>query len=222
MCVEVVIARYTENLDFVNRLPANTRVSVYDKSKTDEFGSRSTNVKVEKLGNVGREPHSYARYILDRYETLPDVVVFMQGNPRDHTGATSDSEIADWVSRVAEQALSGGLSTHGVAAHEAGCNSATSNFRIVYPDLEQCEGNKDLGTWYEKCCNEKFPETGAVWCMGACFAASRENLLSVSKETWRRFYDSFCYSSAPVTAHYMERAWHTLLSNRNQTEKTEK
>jgi hypothetical protein len=211
MQFELVVARYKENLDYLEKLPSSVPVTVYDKGPPcATFLTPRVNTKVEKIGNVGREPHSYTRYILDRYDTLPEVVVFTQGNPRDHTGTRTDLEIISWIFTIVEQAKQSGLSTQGVEAHKAGCNSATSDFRIVYPDLEQYEG-KDLGTWYQECTDRKFPDTGALWSMGACFAASRDNIRKVPKETWSKLYESFSYSSAPVTAHYMERAWHTLL-----------
>jgi hypothetical protein len=36
------------------------------------------------LVNAGREADSYLWYIIDHYDTLPDFVVFCQGNPFDH------------------------------------------------------------------------------------------------------------------------------------------
>jgi hypothetical protein len=205
--VEVVVARYNENLDWLGEL--SCPISIYDKGRVHYLPLNSKQ-RVEKLGNVGREAHTYIRYILDRYTTLPDVVVFTQGNPRDHTGTNTNAEIRQWVLQVSNEAVANGVSTLGVGTHKVGVNSAFPRFRIFSKELLQF-GDEDLGIWYEKCTGTAFPESNARWCIGACFAASRDRILSVPKETWTRLIKTLEYSSAPVTAHYMERSWHTLL-----------
>lgn len=68
MSVAVVIAKYKENISWVEEL--KYPYIVYDKSKD--------------IPNVGREAESYLRYIIANYDNLPDYVVFLQGNPFDH------------------------------------------------------------------------------------------------------------------------------------------
>ncbi|MBH73934.1 MAG: hypothetical protein CMM57_09815 [Rhodospirillaceae bacterium] len=38
------------------------------------------------LNNVGREGHTYYKYICDNYEKLPEYTFFLQGYPFDHSG----------------------------------------------------------------------------------------------------------------------------------------
>jgi hypothetical protein len=37
------------------------------------------------LNNVGREGHTYYKYICDNYDNLKDYTIFLQGNPFDHS-----------------------------------------------------------------------------------------------------------------------------------------
>ena len=37
------------------------------------------------LDNVGREGHTYYKYIVDNYDNLKDYTCFLQGNPFDHS-----------------------------------------------------------------------------------------------------------------------------------------
>jgi hypothetical protein len=40
---------------------------------------------VINLNNVGREGHTYYKYIYDHYEYLPNHIIFLQGHPFDHS-----------------------------------------------------------------------------------------------------------------------------------------
>ena len=68
MSIIVVVAKYKEDINWVNEL--NYPYIVYDKSKD--------------YPNVGRESETYLRYIIDNYNNLPDRIVFLQGHPFDH------------------------------------------------------------------------------------------------------------------------------------------
>ena len=83
--LELVVARYLEDLSWLNNIPSPIRASVYDKSG-DKSGQRSTPVapNTQQLENVGREAHTYLHHIVARYETLAPVTVFCQGKPFDH------------------------------------------------------------------------------------------------------------------------------------------
>jgi hypothetical protein len=75
----VVIARYDEDLDWVNDL----RHSILIYNKGDEFPFK---FERKDVPNRGREPETYLRAIIENYHLLDqfDSVVFLQGNPYDH------------------------------------------------------------------------------------------------------------------------------------------
>lgn len=67
---EVVVAKYKEDVSWTNDLPEDFSVIVYDKSCDRP--------------NVGREAETWLYHIIENYEHLADVTVFLQGNPFDH------------------------------------------------------------------------------------------------------------------------------------------
>lgn len=71
----LVVARYTENLDWLQHVPIPT--VVYNK------GPYLPNSHI--LTNIGREAHTYLSFIIDFYDNLPDKVFFTQGNPFPHS-----------------------------------------------------------------------------------------------------------------------------------------
>jgi hypothetical protein len=74
-----VIARYKENLDWVNKLDSS--IVIYNKSDTFEY-----NFPKHDVSNYGRETESFIRFIIQYYNQLDafDSVIFLQGNPFEH------------------------------------------------------------------------------------------------------------------------------------------
>lgn len=74
--LELVVARYQEDLAWLRRVPRSVRVTVYDKGGGTP-GART-------LPNLGRESHTYLHHLVERYDSLADWTVFCQGRPFDH------------------------------------------------------------------------------------------------------------------------------------------
>ncbi len=74
--LELVVARCGEDAAWLRRVPRGFAVTVYDKADPSPRGIR--------LPNIGREAHTHLRHLAQRYETLADVTVFVQGHPFDH------------------------------------------------------------------------------------------------------------------------------------------
>lgn len=76
--IHLVIARYDENLDWLELIKNKVTYTIYNKGKND---ISYTSIK---RPNIGRESETYLHYIIDNYENLPDYICFIQGFPFDH------------------------------------------------------------------------------------------------------------------------------------------
>lgn len=74
--IDLVVARYGEDIRWLRKVPAGLRVMVYDKGAPSRGGI--------PLPNLGREAHAYLHHIATRYNDLADITVFVQGHPFDH------------------------------------------------------------------------------------------------------------------------------------------
>lgn len=63
----LVIARYQENIEWANKYPEYVIIQ-----------------KDKDIPNTGREASSYAWYIIQNYDNLPENITFCQGNPFEH------------------------------------------------------------------------------------------------------------------------------------------
>jgi hypothetical protein len=77
--IELVVAHYTENLNWLRNLPTGLQKTVYDKSPEG-----LTEWEAITLPNVGREAHTYLHHIVSRYDSLAEWTIFCQGKPFDH------------------------------------------------------------------------------------------------------------------------------------------
>jgi len=76
MNYNIVVSRFNEDITWTKQFK---NVIIYNKGNDDidEYNPI-------KLKNVGREGHTYYKYIYDNYEELADYTIFLQGNPFDH------------------------------------------------------------------------------------------------------------------------------------------
>lgn len=75
--MKIVVARYNENVNWTKQFP---NVIIYNK------GNRLDNTYNQiSLNNIGREGHTYYKYICDNYHNLDNYTIFLQGNPFDHS-----------------------------------------------------------------------------------------------------------------------------------------
>jgi len=73
----IVVARYNEKVEWTKHF---SNVIIYNKGEklTGDFDEIL-------LSNVGREGHTYYKHIYDNYDNLSDYIIFLQGNPFDHS-----------------------------------------------------------------------------------------------------------------------------------------
>jgi len=85
--VELVVARWREELKWLRRVPPSVRISIYNKGDVLELPpaiAARPGLSVTELPNEGREAHSYLTHLCHRYESLAPMMVFCQGHPFDH------------------------------------------------------------------------------------------------------------------------------------------
>ena len=83
--ITYVIARYKEDIRWINDLPADAVVYLYNKGPEIDPASITRPVHLAQLKNAGRESGTYLHYMLNDYKPgESDFVVFTQGEPFEH------------------------------------------------------------------------------------------------------------------------------------------
>lgn len=222
--MDVVVARYREDPGWL--APLGGYVLLYDKSG-DAAGAAALCrgaglARLAALPNVGRESHTYLHHIVDHYDTLADVTVFVQGDVMDHVPeAYRWRHPAEWLRDLAAQALERGVSGNAAPHLHYGSMCARRELRMatIWPTLK--DSGRTLGGWLDWALEplpdaeraaRRVPEGEAIaWYAGACFAARRDHLRQHPRAFWERLLAQVSDHADPEAGHYMERSWHALV-----------
>ena len=198
--IQIVIARYKENLDWTQKL---SNVFICNKGlplKENMYGHQIIN----DLENVGREGHTIYSYIYDNYDNLSDYTIFLQGNPFDHC-----PEILNKLMGL--NCMESPPDFEFLAVY---ISDIFLGYNIYYIDLK-CYLNfikayKDIfhQNPSDEMISNRFP-----FGSGAQFIVSKSNILSRSRDFYKRIIDMLSYNSDPIEGHIIERFHKIILSS---------
>ena len=195
---EIVVAHYNENLDWLKNI--SCPIHVYSK------GNLATIPCIQHtLPNVGREPHTYLTYIIERYDTLPEIVFFTQGRIDDHI---KNKNINQFLNLKPEQ-----YHSNNVSRLKPFLKDYDKEMRIInwIPSLYKSELN--AYDWFKKYVNSEIDlnsnnPVSIFWF--AIFSVRRQAILSRPKEYYEMLLETCNKNSNPEEAHYFERSWYYI------------
>jgi hypothetical protein len=186
--IELVVARYREDLRWLRRVPGNVCVTVYDKGG-DASGALP-------LPNAGREAHTYLHHIVERYDDLAETTVFCQGKPFDHVPGFHK----DLRTLAGEEAPVPGFRWLGFIIDRE--DPAGGLFR-VWGKNEDGRG-LDLDGFFRALWEMPLPPE-MLFYPGAHFAVSRSQVRSQPLAWYRKALE--VSQTFPDAAHCFERTW---------------
>jgi hypothetical protein len=189
--IQIIVARYNENIEWTMQFP---NVVICNKgAKIDWIFNQIF------MENVGREGHTYYKYIYDNYENLPEHVIFLQGNPFDHS-PNIIKNLQNYLSSDDLNVDFDFLSEHIIGCKLSGCGH--------HPGLPLYEVYKNLFD-IDADINSIF-NFGA----GAQFIVSRNRILKRPREFYLKIVQLLKYSINPIEGFVIER-FHGLVFNEN-------
>lgn len=186
MDVGYVVAHYTENIDWAK--PFSSQTYVYHKGY--EEGPTFPVLSWQKLPNVGREGHTYLYHIINHYDYLDDIMVFLQGCIVDHAYGKT-------VQGIVEEARLNGMGCFG---------------RKYYPSFGQ--PYRGFFLFFQRVMKKKAPRFLNFY-TNACFAVRKERILAHPKSFYENLYYMLNQENDPIEGHYLERLWLYLFDPEN-------
>jgi hypothetical protein len=185
MKIKIVVARYNENIDWTKKFD---NLIIYNKGNI-----LANNFNCINLQNVGREGHTYYKYIYDNYDNLDDYTIFLQGNPFDHSPN---------LFKIIEKYLNNNL--------DIGIEFISE--RILYTNIDKCayHENLPLKSVYNKLFSEKINHPILEFGAGAQFIVNKKNILLNPKEFYLKIINLLEYSINPIEGYVIER-FHKLI-----------
>jgi hypothetical protein len=181
MTFSIIVARYNENIEWTKQFE---NVIVYNKGeKLDDSYNQVF------LDNVGREGHTYYKYICDNYENLPDYTIFLQGNPFDHS--------PNIISNLNKYIKSKDLTINFEFLSEC----------ILDCNLSGCVHHRGLPLidTYEKIFGERKVDMKFKFGPGAQFIVSKKFILNRPKSFYSSIVQILEYSKNPIEGFVIER-----------------
>ena len=195
---EFVISQYKEELDWL--APVANHCHIYHKGSQDipHFEYRQW----EKLPNIGREGHSYLHHIINNYDYLSDITVFLQGSLSTETWfGRAFKNIGEYVSLAHENHFS--------------CSSLEENYsnwgRIKEVESETHRAKDTFGKYWQDIFGFPHPQTIDV-CYAGCFSVTRGLIRQHPIEFYRKLLSTVDFSSDPIEGHYLERLWMSIFT----------
>lgn len=191
MSIELVVARFTEDLAWLRNIPPQIRATVYDKNPA------APHPGAIPLPNVGREAHTYFHHIVERYDSLAPLTVFCQGKPFDH---------AFDFRKTLRELVQDEASVHGFRwlGHIIDTDDPRG-LRLFVPWSKNDDGHElDIAGFHRALLGTDGPEE-YIFRLGAHFICSAELIRSRP----RAFYEHALELSItfPDAAHCLERMW---------------
>lgn len=186
MTISIVISRYNEDIEWSKRFP---NVIIYNKGDklADDFNQIL-------LSNVGREGHTYYKYICDNYDNLDDYTIFLQGNPFDH----SPNIMHDLKKYINDSELS--LDFEYLSWDIIDCKLSGCIHHYGLPLIDT----------YEKLFNERKTDMDFQFGAGAQFIVSKKTILNRPKDFYLKIVEMLQNNVNPVEGYVIER-FHKLI-----------
>ena len=207
---ELVVALYNEDTKWLSDPRfKNMSIVVYNKGP-NTINQCKENCRIIKLENEGREQHTYLKHIVDNYNDLAPVTVFLQGswqhpekdyivnNVLTEVSKTNDTVVPHWPvpDDINDFKIDEWLSTHA--------KNASMNSSLKLKPAPQ----RPFGEWYKT----NFPgsQLNGV-CYKGIFAASRADIQKHPVSFYEKFLSQLEGHTNHEVGHYMERVWTTIL-----------
>ena len=199
----LVLSRYKEDVSFLEKYPYPT--TVYNKHKGDNL-----------LANVGREGHTYLTHIIQNYDSLDDITVFLPASCYENTRKRTLFHYVMYNSIVSGKSTFAGKKIDDLCDNNRDFQldhwEATEVVNRGISNLEPSE-HRPYGTWYDVWFEkEKFPFVTFFGIM----AVRKEDILSKSKKWYKKLMNRLLTPN-PEEGHYIERSWGIIFKNMNAT-----
>ena len=212
--MDVVVARYEEDISWVKTIPEHlyTRIIVYNKGEEAEFDLPKS--IVQTLPNMGRESHTYLHHVIENYDSLADITLFLPGS------AWTRGDKKERVERLVDY-LKENRTSIIIGHKDDRMINDTYNFSIDTWTVTNTENrrknpessltpslDRPLRNWFEK----RF-EGESMNCVSftGIIAVSRDDIRKRSKEFYEGLYKEHSHTN-PEVVHYSERVWKNIFS----------
>ena len=186
--MKIIVSRYNEDVEWIKQFQ---NVLIYNKGcKLDDSFNQNNQIM---LNNVGREGHTYYKYIYDNYDNLEDYTIFLQGNPFDHS-PNIITNLKNYIN------------------NDLNIEFEFLSEKVLDTNLSGCPYHAKLPmiSVYEKLFNESKTDLQFKFGAGAQFIVSKNQILKRPREFYLKIVEMLQNHISPIEGYVIER-FHKLI-----------
>lgn len=206
---EIIIAHYNEDLEWLR--PYAKNVIIYHKG--NETGPRFKVKKWVKLENVWREWHTYLYHIINNYNNLADINIFLQWNINDH--------IKDWITYnnptiYLKETIKYWFSSRDLwlILKKIPQINYSWKFNEMLKNWFLKKSNLIFWDFYKDLFNKTQPKIIFSFCWW-CFWVQKKLIYKRPIEFYSKVFNYLNNHTNPEEWHYLERLWFTIFNNQD-------
>lgn len=188
--IKVIIAHYNEDLSWINDLRSSFQII-----------SKKT-IPEETVPNKGREASSYLEYIINNYESLTDISIFIHG----HRTSWHNSDVEKYIN---------GKSKFLVEYYNINLISSPRNSEPLWSLNEQAIGFLEKNKYIiEKEINQNINPLNIKYRAASCFYVKKEAILRHKLKSYKNWYEWIMSSKEPsgISSRVFEYCWHIIFT----------
>ena len=209
--VIVIISRYNENLSWLLESPFNQfKYSVYNKGINNNF-EKTNVIQIINLPNVGKCDHTYLYHIVENYDNLSNIVVFLPGSvdirykkqkairilnniiKNNYKNAFFIGEYHNNIKKKFNNFSINKFST-----------SNSQNFSINPESKLQLCRIRPYGRWFQYFFGNIQPHWNTYWGISSI---DKRDIIQHPIERYHQLLETVNKHSNPEAGHYLERSW---------------
>ena len=209
--VKIIISRYNENLNWLEEEPfRDFNFIVYNKGENDDFNKTNV-IDVIQLPNIGKCDHTYLYHIINNFDNLDDILIFLPGSLNI---SSKKSKAIEMLERIKinnfQNAVFIGNYSRSILKEfydftlSRWCSSYSDNYEknsscSVFPANIQ-----PFGRWYL----HNFGNLSVnYYTFQGIFSVHKNDILQHSKYRYEKLLQQLEIDSHPEAGHYVERSW---------------
>ena len=212
--VEIVVARYNENLEWLKHHPfSEYNVIIYNKGTNNDFYKPKKLKYIENLENVGKCDHTYLYHVIKNYNKLSDITIFLPGSCN-----------MKWKQKKAKKMISQiNKNNQAVILYNENMENVLDKIYNFYLDFNENafevnrigNSNSDFEPSkirpFGKCYNYHFSDINLKYVTyGGIFSISKNDIQNNSQYFYQDFLNEISNSANPEVGHYIERSWYSI------------
>jgi hypothetical protein len=210
MKYKIVIARYNESLEWLKKKAFHYPYIVYNKGPNSDFYKSDLFVKEIKLKNVGRETHTYFTHIVNNYDLLDDLTIFVPGSLETKNRYKRSIRLMQEAKGDTFSCYRGNVFEQQKTFKIDNYLSTNKRNSVLNPDSTMKKSKiRPFGKWYNKTFKHGHKKS-TCFTGNSMFALTKETILRKPKTYYESLLQQVNDHHNHEEVHYFERAWDTV------------